>query len=1116
MDASKASSPTGAVARALRRLFPVAVLAALSLASPFARAQAVKGTLLGSVSDSQGAAVPGATVTITETGTNISRSAQTNSSGNYVFADLKDGTYRVTTEMSGFHKFVREGVVVAVNTTVRVDVPLQVGELSEEVAVVGETPALQTDRADTGRLIESTQITETPLAFNRNFQGLMITVPGSTRPYRPHSQFFNSQDSLSTEVNGQSRMSNNVMLDGIDDNHKTGLLTVLIPSAEAIETVSVSTSNYEAEFGRAGGAVTNVTLKSGTNVLRGSAFFFGNGSSTNARPYFQPASLPKPAASYKQFGATLGGPIVKDKLFFFADYQGTRDDLGQFNNHNVPPLDFRNGDFSKATTIIYDPATGNPDGTGRLPFPGNVIPANRISPVAQKILALLPAPNVAAPLGQNNYAFSDLREKNTEAFDVKLTYQATPADSLAYRFSFQRPNVFDPGTYGVFGGPTNGGFAGTGTNKTFSTAVNWTRTLSANTILDTRAGLSYYHNVATAQGDGLTTATDVGIPGANIDDFTSGLSQITINGYSNPVIGFSSSLPWDRSEKTYDVASTLTSIKGNHTVKVGFDVRHNRDFLLQVLDNGGSRGEFIFKPNQTASPADPASVEKGYANAFASFLLGLPDTIRRDLQVLDPGTQHWAVFTFVQDKWQLSPKLTVDLGLRHEYYTPLVGLADRGGLSNFDPATNTLRVAGYGDVPANLGVKSTWGNFAPRLGASYRVNDKTVLRAGFGISIIPFPDNRYAYNFPVKQNNQFNSPSSFAPAGNIAQGFPAPITATIPDNGVIAANSSLLLRQGYDVVPLDLKEGKIRAWNVAVQRQLPGSFVAEIAYVANRTSGAIKRLDLNAGLVPGLDNAGRPDFAYGRTASDNTWYPTTARYDSMQVKLDRRFSNGLLWTNAYTLSRAKDYGSDAGGLAQISTPADIARSYGLADFDRTHSFASSVVYQLPFFRNDKSALGNILGGWQISGVFVVQSGPPIDIQSNAVLRAPGNTQRPNLEHAQKVIGDVGQKPEQKWFDVTAYVNPAPNTFGTMTRNSGPRGPGYANLDAALSKHVRLSERVGAELRVDAFNVTNTPHFNSPGFQGIDGANRTVGSPTFGQITSSFGERFLRFGARVTF
>jgi hypothetical protein len=343
----------------------------------------------------------------------------------------------------------------------------------------------------------------------------------------------------------------------------------------------------------------------------------------------------------------------------------------------------------------------------------------------------------------------------------------------------------------------------------------------------------------------------------------------------------------------------------------------------------------------------------------------------------------------------------------------------------------------------------------------------------------------------------------------MSNGFPAPITAQIPADGVIpVTGNSALTRQGYDVIPLDLKEGKIYSWNAAIQRQLPFNFALELAYVANRTHGAIKRLDLNAGLVPGADNAGRPLFApFGRTATALTWFPTNSQYDSLQVKLDRRFSNGLLWTNSYTLGRAKDYGSDGGALSTIGTPANIALTYGLSDFDRTHSFVSSFVYELPFMKDAKGAAAAILGGWQVAGVFVAQSGTPVDITtSNATLKAPGNTQRPNLTGSQRVIGDIGAG--KQYFDPAAYSVPAAATFGNMSRNTGPRGPHYINMDASLVKRVHVNERVMAELRVDAFNVTNTPHFNNP--------NGALGNPTFGQITSSFGERFLRFGAKVTF
>jgi hypothetical protein len=466
-------------------------------------AQAVTGTLVGNVTDSGGLPIPGATVAITEVNTNISNSAVTNENGSYVFSSLKDGTYRVEAELSGFKKAIRENVQVQVNTTMRADLRLEVGAVAETVTVVGQSPLLQTDRTDTGRLIESTLLQEVPLGWNRNFQGALITVPGATRPHRVHSEFFNSQDSLSTEVNGQSRLANNVLLEGIDNNHKTGLLTVLIPAADAIETVSVTTSNYDAEFGRAGGAVTAVTLKSGTNELKGSGFVSGYTESTVATPYFASSKAPTKIISSS---FTLGGPIRRNQLFFFGDYQYALNNAGRVQRSVIPPSPWRNGDFSGAATTIYNPFTGNPDGTGREAFPGNRIPASMISPIAAKLLSIVPAPNVAgAAFGQINFEFPYQRKKTTPAFDTKINYQATDRDAISGRVSYQRPKITDPGIFGIYGG---GGrdFAGTGTNITVSTGATWTRSWSNTLVQEIRGGVSYYHNEALSEGHGLKTA----------------------------------------------------------------------------------------------------------------------------------------------------------------------------------------------------------------------------------------------------------------------------------------------------------------------------------------------------------------------------------------------------------------------------------------------------------------------------------------------------------------------------------------------------------------------------------------------------------------------------------
>ena len=1087
------------------------VLGAALIVPAQAHAQAVTGTLLGNVSDSSGGAVPGATVVATETRTNISRTTTTNESGYYIFSSLQNGTYSVDAELQGFKKMVRQNVKVDVNSTIRVDLKLEVGQMTEAVTVSAETPVLQTDRTDTGRIIESKMVSEMPLTFNRNFQGLLVTVPGATRPHRDHSAFFNSQDSLSTEVNGQSRLANNTMIEGLDDNQKTGLLQVIIPAADALETVSVSTSNYDAEFGRSGGAITNVTLKSGTNDLRGSAFFFGNTDATNASDYFSHLKAP---TKFANGGFTLGGPILRNKLFFFGDYQRTIDNQGYVVRAVIPTMAMRNGDFSSVAQRIYDPLTGDVSGANRAAFANNQIPQDRISPIARKLMAFLPEPNIpGAALGQNNFQQAQVREKTTDGFDAKVNYTVTSKDQLSVRSSFMRPVVFDPGLFGVYGGAANGGFAGTGKNTSTSNAVNWTRVFSSSTVLDVRGGLNYYHNVTATQGNGLTTSTEVGIPGANLDDYTSGLSQINIGGYSGPVLGFSASQPWDRSEQTWNIASNLTRLMHSHTVKFGGEWRKNRDILLQTQDAGGSRGNFNFNASGTGLPSETATLS-GVANSMASFLLDWPNGVTRDLKVIDqPGTRHWATAAFVQDKWQARSNVTVDLGLRWEYYDPLQGVEGKGTLANYDPATNTIRVAGYGTTSNALNVKKTFTNFAPRTGVSWRLDEKSVLRAGYGASTIPFPDNRYAFNFPVKQNYSGTAANGFQRAGSMATGFPAPVLVSIPTDGIIPAAGSIL-NSTFDVISPDLREGTLHSWNVAFQRQLPYSFTADIAYVASRGVHLVMDLDTNASLVYGSGNVGRPQFAaFNRTGTSRTRVnDNKSQYNALQVKLDRRFRNGFLVTNSYTFGRSMDLANENTG---IGTPIDFDLSWARSDTDRTHNYVLSSIYELPWGPGKKwlsdGVLGKVIGGWQLSGLLVVQSGQALTIGGNGtLLNTPGNSAFVNANGDQKVLGDKG--PGLLYFDPTVYSLPAAGVQGNMKRHSGPDGPGFWNLDSSLFKRFAMGGTKYAEFRIDAYNVTNSVRWANP-----NTTYSTAAGNTFGQITGTSGsQRSLRFGGRFAF
>ncbi len=1075
-------------------------------------AQAVTGTLLGNVTDSSGGTVPGVTVTATEIGTNVTRTAVSNEAGRYIFPSIVNGVYTVTAELQGFKKVVHQDVKVDVNTTIRVDVVLEVGALTEAVEVSADSPVLQTDRTDTGRIIESKLITDLPLTFNRNFQSLMITVPGATRPHREHSQFFNSQDSLRFEVNGQPGMASNTLIEGLDDNQKTGLLQVIIPAADALETVNVTTSNYDAEFGRSGGAITNVTIRSGTNQLKGSGFVFGNNEKTNAGDYFNHQKAP---TKFLNAGFTLGGPIVRNKLFFFGDYQRTIDNSGYIVRATIPTLLERQGIFTEVTNAIYDPTTGAVNGTGRTAFAGNVIPTGRISPIAQKLLAFIPLPNIPdAKFGQNNYTHPQVREKTTDGFDVKVSHTLNARDQLSYRLSFMRPIVFDPGVYGIYGGPANGGFAGSGTNNSSSSAVTWTRVFSAKTVLDVRGGLNYYHNVTATQGNGLTTSSDVGIPGANIDEFTSGVSRINITGLTGPVLGFSASQPWDRWEKTYNIAGTLTKLMTKHTVKVGGEFRKNTDMLLQTQDAGGSRGLFGFRAEGTGNPAEPNSTTSG-ANAFAAFLLDWPFQVQRDLKVFDePGTKHFGVASFVQDKWQLRPNVTADLGLRWEYYTPLVGIAGKGGLATYDPSTHTIQVAGYGAFNNALNVERNFKHFSPRTGVTWRLDEKSVLRGGYGASTIPFPDNRFAFNYPVKQNYNGSLVNNFQNAGTMAAGFPPPALLAIPDTGIIPIAGTSLQNATLDVIPTGLIEGTLHSWNVAYQRQLPFLLSADIAYVGNRGVDLVMDVNRNASLVYNSGNNGRPQFLpFNRTGeSRERTNLGKSKYHGLQMKIDRRFKHGLMTTNSYTLSRAKNYTDENGGIA---TPIDFSKSWGRAGFNRTHNYASTVIYDLPFGPGKRwlpsGKASRIIGGWQISTLFVAQSGTPLNITaSTSSFNTPDNTAYADLVGTQRILGGLG--PGLQYFDPAAYAQPAAGTQGNMSRNAGPEGPGFWQLDGALFKRFIISSSKYAEFRVDAFNVTNSVRWGNPttGFSRADGN-------TFGQIGGTTGgQRQIRFGGRFAF
>ena len=1117
--------------------------------------QAVNATLLGTVTDSSGAAVANVRVSITETNTGIGRTSQTNDSGNYVFPDLPPGTYRVTAEQPGFKRASRAGVDVIVNTTGRVDLVLQPGSTSETITVEAETPILQTERADTGRKLETVLTENVPLGTNRNFQNLLNIVPGTTRATFQHSQFFNASSSLQTEVNGQLRQGNNYQIEGIDDNERTGLLQILVPPLEAIQTVDVSTSNFDAELGRASGAVTNVILKSGTNSFHGAAYEFVRNNYFNARNYFD-SSVGHLAYNY--FGGNIGGPIKKNKLFFFADYLKVYDHEANPNKISIPTLGLRSGDLNFATsstttpTTIYNPFSGAPDGTGRQQFiarsaPGvatvqgrtgivdafnpactnaagcpNMIPLALIDPISAKLMALLPSPNVPGVTGNtNNYSALLAFHKDTDFVDAKVDANITDKDRLSARFSFQRPSVFQAPIFGLAGGPAQGNFEGSGLQNTYSTGLNYNHFFSNTLVAEFRVGVAWYHNEAHNTDFGTTTSQTLGIPGVNLDKITSGIVGITINGgFSNPLIGYSASLPWIRSETNIDFANTWTKILGNHTVKFGVDLRRIRDALLQE-QTFSPRGLYTFNDGQTALNTGAGASKTSFTNNFASFLLDVPGQAGRDLATFFPNYRASQFFAFVQDKWLVTPKLSADIGVRWEFY-PAATPAAKGGFSNYNPANNTLVVSGVGGNPDDLGIATHYKYFAPRMGLAYRLKESTVFRAGFGISYTPFPDNSYAYNFPVRANNAFNpAVASFGPAvlpngqtATFENGFPALILPTIPSNGII---TNPTVASNYFVVNPNFKNPYVESWNAAIQQSLPWRFVLDVAYVGNHGVDSVVNYNLNAATVLGAGNAGRPEFgSFGRTAATNLLFAGySSSYNALQVKFDRRFSGGFATTTAYTFGKGMGFqtGDDGGLSFYINQRRDYARN----DFDRTHTFVQSIVYDLPFGKGKRlvsSGLGAaVLGGWRVSSFLTLMTGLPLYFTASSTsLQTPDNTQTPDLVAPVQILHGIG--PLNPWFSTSSFAAPAGKTFGNVGRNF-LSGPGFFNLDASLSKSIRFTERCNLDLRLEAFGVTNTPQFFFAS-NGGTAAGTTLASSSFGQITSASGGRQLQLGAKFNF
>jgi len=1168
--------------KGLRLIFCCLLLAAFAASPAFS--QAVNATLVGTVTDASGASVANAKVTLTESNTNVSRTGQTNESGNFVFPDLPPGTYTVAVELAGFKKEERKGIALQVNTTQRVDLQLQPGNITESVEVTATPQELQTDRADTGRKVDSMSVSELPvLVSNRNYQALLALVPGTSPPTEQHSQFFNASDTLQTEVNGAPRVSNNYQIEGIDDNERTGLLQILIPPLEAIQTVDVSTSNHSVDLGRGAGAVTNVILKSGTNQIHGSLYEFVQNGDFDARNFFQPSVA---AVHYNYFGGTVGGPIKRNKLFFFGDFLRTTDHEANANTETIPSPLSRTGNLSEALAgsnpaPVYDPATGDPTtGVGRTPFPGNIIPTNRLNPIALKILALVPNPNqpysTLAP--SNNYFALLPFTKDTNFADGKVDLNLSDKDRLSGRFSFQRPVIYQAPIFGMAGGDANGAFQGTGIQKTYSSGINWDHVFSPTLLNEFRFGVAHYHNVAQPSDYGSNDSTALGIPGINNSEFNSGLVGIGIGGFTSPLVGYSASLPWVRAEANIDLVDNVTKTHGNHTFTMGFDMRRIRDDLLQT-QTYSPRGFYQFGvsqtncagncqlPNGTTSSATTPNNTTSWANDLASFLLDMPQasSTGRDFSGTFPTYRAWYFFPYVSDRWQVNKKLTMDIGLRWEIYPP--GLpAFPGQFSNYIPSNNTLVVGGVGGNPNNGGLVNHMNYLAPRFGLAYRLTEKTVLRTGIGVSYTPFEDNTYINNnYPTKGNlGAVQGLSAYTPALyngsplSFESGLPSPAAVPVPSNGIYNVTALGFNGSTEDFFPTNYKNPHVIAWNISIQQQLPHHFTMDVAYVGNHGVDMGSSQNINASPVIAPASAG--DTAYlpylPHTGNITQFFvPVSSMYNALQAKIDRRFSDGLSIVSSFTYQKGMAYynGGDDDGFYGFYLNGQHHRNWGLNDFNRTFSYVQSYVYQLPFGKGKRllqsasKGLDMFVGGWQIEGILTLMTGTPFTVTYSATYLnlAQGGTNTPiQVGPATKLHGiNTKSNGGSPWFDPNAFAPPpcqsatpsagcptgAPDQIGGAAQQVGNVGrnsmigPGFFNLNAALAKTVQFNDRAKLQLRFETVNTTNTPQFANP-----NGGCCTSNNANFGYVTGTVGSgsgsvnagtggpRSLQLAAKFTF
>ncbi len=1084
-----------------RKIFYILTFVALFLVTLSQLMGQDVGTLTGTVTNAAGARVPQANITIKSNSTGFSQSVITDATGNFTISSLPPGTYNITVEVSGYKRLSQENVQIMAGQPVRLTLGVQGGSTSETVEVAGAAPAVQDQNGEISRAYNSREISQLPLEY-RNPQQLLDLMPGVTPPMPATVEVVEDpQGSLAWNTNGQPAQANRQLLDGTENDELYRGVAVHNPTLDSVQQMNVITGDYDAAQGRAGGAILNYVTNRGTNGLHGSLFEFNDNAWFNARNYFNPVGFPQDRYNSNLMGGSVGGRIVRDHIFFFGSWESDYLRSDQSSVATVPTSDILSGNFSNVPgAVIYNPFSGSANGTGRIQFPGNMIPASLISPVAAQLLPYFPTPN--EPGYTNNYLAAEPYRNDDLRFEGRIDDRFNDRTGMYLTYGYGNAFAAQNSVLGLIGTSLDSHL------RDDHASIGVTHSFGASTTTDLRFTYSRYNDSIYPSSANLPAAA-VGISYANGAAITGGLPAVSIQDL--PAIGANPNYPQDNIDESLHLSNSWSKRWRGHDLRFGVDLWGVRLDGFQNL-NYGPNGAFTFSAGATSlDGGGPIGGYGSYANAFAAFMLGTPTQTGVGLNVVSPSNYTMQTSGYVADTFQLTHHLTLDVGLRYDLFSPL---QPRNSAGNFiyDLPSNMLLPINQGFVNGRGNVRYDTDNWAPRFGFAYRFGEKTVIRGGYGISY---------WNGTSQFGNEFVNVNSgleqgvngtYGVAGSFNQ-VPYPQVLTGP---TVAPNAT------YYIVPRNIQTPYVQSFNVSLQRELGWATVLDVSYVGSLGRELPYVEDLNAA-PPGTGVAGMPFnvASYGDRTSPIYLESTGANsnYNALQVNITKRFSQGLALTFAYTWSKSLD---NTNGLLPLQDSFNPTNNYGLSNFDRTNLLTISHVWQLPFGAGthhlSNGVLGHILGPWQLDGIFTYASGTPWTPTADPGLCAcPGNTVRADVVPA-GYSTIISYYPTFFGFFPFAYnvqnyalAQPQAGYYGNLGRNV-LRGPGFANYNMSIFRSFVMREGMRLELRGEAYNLANSSFFANPSVTNVNAGN-------FGQSTSllpGFSQRTIQLALRLVF